>query len=82
ADMMHVPHHGSTSSSSISYIETVKPKIAVINFHRNNSVTKEIYSRYNGFGVQTYHAGVNGNILITSNGSRLEVYTEQDGDFS
>lgn len=76
ADMMHAPHHGSTSSSSASYIRTVNPKWAVVSFRVNNRVTANILARYRELGVKPYHVGIHGNVLLVSDGDRIQVYTE------
>ena len=81
SDMMHAPHHGSSSSNSEAFIKTVKPKIAVISFHQINSDGFMTYLRYRKLGAQVYHTGVNGNILITSDGKQLNVFTEKDAKF-
>jgi beta-lactamase superfamily II metal-dependent hydrolase len=81
ADMMHAPHHGSSSSSSDAYIRAVKPKIAVFSFHRINSDGFQNWLRYEKQGAKVYHTGVNGNILITSDGKQLNVLTEKDYNF-
>ncbi|MFK7693193.1 ComEC/Rec2 family competence protein [Paenibacillus sp. HJGM_3] len=76
ADMMHAPHHGSTSSSSVPYITAVNPQISVVSFRVNNRVTAEILARYRALGVTPYHVGIHGNILLMSDGDRIQVVTE------
>ena len=37
ADILHVNHHGSSSSSTVKWLDAVSPKVAVISCGRNNS---------------------------------------------
>ncbi|WJH33713.1 MBL fold metallo-hydrolase [Paenibacillus sp. CC-CFT747] len=80
ADVMHAPHHGSTSSSSVAYIQSVNPQVAIVSFHRNNPVTAEILARYRSLGVKPYHVGIHGNIMLVSDGKQIEVITENGED--
>lgn len=76
ADFLHVPHHGSSTSSSSSFIETVSPKFAVIS--DNDLIDFKLINRYEFYGAETYQTKLHGHILLTSDGKNLEVLTEND----
>ena len=84
ADVLDVPHHGNgRTSSSQAFIETVSPKIAVMSqnygkFHVEH-IDPNLIKRYEASNAKVYVTGMHGNILITSNGNELNVYTEYDG---
>ncbi|OPA80442.1 hypothetical protein BVG16_06850 [Paenibacillus selenitireducens] len=76
ADMMHVPHHGNTTSSSPAFVKAVSPQIAIISSNILQSL--DVVKRYEKNGVKVYVTGLHGNILITSDGKELNVITEKD----
>ncbi|TVY05437.1 ComEC/Rec2 family competence protein [Paenibacillus cremeus] len=75
-DFVHAPHHGNNTSSSPSFVDTVSPKITVLSSNIFNSL--DVLKRYERKGSAVYSTGLNGNILITSDGERLNVITEKD----
>jgi beta-lactamase superfamily II metal-dependent hydrolase len=76
ADFAHVPHHGSTTSSSFAYIHAISPQVAVVS---NNLFTNfDTLRLYDLQKVKVYITGVHGNILITSDGRKMNVITEKD----
>ncbi|MDH5710929.1 MAG: DNA internalization-related competence protein ComEC/Rec2 [Gammaproteobacteria bacterium] len=60
AEVMLVPHHGSKTSSSQAFIDTVEPKVALIpagyrnRYHHPNNV---VVARYQKAGATLYHSG-------------------------
>lgn len=76
ADMMHVPHHGNITSSSPAFIKAVSPQVAVIS--SNKLMSSDIVKRYEKNKVKVYVTGLQGNILITSDGKQMNVITEKD----
>lgn len=76
ADMMHVPHHGNTTSSSPAYVKAVSPQIAVIS--SNILQSADVVKRYEKNNAKVYITGLHGNVLITSDGKKLKVITEKD----
>lgn len=76
ADMMHVPHHGNTTSSSPAYVKAVSPQIAVIS--SNIFQSADVVKRYEKNNAKVYITGLHGNLLITSDGKKLNVITEKD----
>lgn len=76
ADFVHAPHHGNATSSSNAFIEAVTPQVAVMS--SNIFQTPEIMKRYERNNAKAYSTGLHGNILVTSDGEKLNVITEKD----
>jgi competence protein ComEC len=74
-DVLKAPHHGSNTSSSIDFIETVDPEIVVMT---SNSPSKETYDRYKKRDSDIYITGLDGNILVISDGDNIEVIQEHE----
>ncbi|WP_442602006.1 ComEC/Rec2 family competence protein [Paenibacillus sp. KN14-4R] len=76
SDFMDAPHHGNATSSSNTFIEAVSPKIAVIS--TNLLLAPDIMKRYEKNKAQVYATALHGNILIKSDGEKIQVVTEKD----
>lgn len=81
ADLMDAPHHGDSTSSSSALIEAVNPTYTV--FSANIFQSKRVYDRYRDHGSEVYVTGVDGHILVISDGKEIQVITERDreGDY-
>ncbi len=63
ADMLVVPHHGSRTSSSLAFIATVRPEIAVFTpgyRNRFQHPRPEIVARYDAAGAKTFRTDYDG----------------------
>ena len=63
-----VPHHGSNTSSSRSFIEAVDPEMALISVGYKNRYqlpSKKVVDRYERHGVELYDTAVSGAVSIT-----------------
>jgi len=76
ADFMDAPHHGDTTSNSSAFIDAVSPDVVV--FSTNIFQSLRVEERYKSKGADVYVTGLNGNILITSDGTDLNVITEKE----
>lgn len=74
-DVLKVPHHGSHTSSSINFVNTVEPEIAIIT---SLSPNKDVYNRYKRVGSNIFITGLDGNLLIVSDGENIEVIQEHE----
>jgi competence protein ComEC len=77
-DVLLVPHHGSRSSSSLPFLQRLKPKIAIFSVGYDNRFHLPAYrirQRYDALGIQTYRTDVDGAITISTDGKKLEVET-------
>ena len=74
ADVLHVGHHGSKTSSSVEFIETVSPEYAVISCGIDNSYGHPHAGPLNtlrGVGAKLFRTDEQGSIVVTSDGSTL-----------
>lgn len=81
-DVLSVPHHGSKSSSSKQFLETVKPTYAIISVGEGNSYghpTEEALSRLRAVGAKILRTDELSTIIIRSDGKVMEVI-ESDGN--
>lgn len=78
--VLKVGHHGSDTSSSKSFLEQVKPEIAVISVGEGNTYghpKQTTIDKLNEIGATIYRTDKNGTITITSNGKEVKVATER-----
>ena len=78
ADVLKVGHHGSKTSSSQNFIYQVMPSIAIIQVGKDNSYNlpnQETIDKLNAVGAKVYRTDESGNILVTSDGSNIQVET-------
>ena len=81
ADVIKVPHHGSDSSSSDAFINTVKPKYAIISDLLNNSYghpDKAVMKRYKDIGAEIYRTDIYGNVILESDGDEINMIVERN----
>lgn len=72
--ILKVGHHGSKTSSTINFIQTVNPKIALIGVGKGNKFghpNNDVLSRFKDLSVQVYRTDINGeiSIVVDKNGS-------------
>ncbi len=83
-DTMVVPHHGSKTSSSLSFLETVKPQVAVVPVGYKNRFrlpNPNVLKSYHLIGTTTYRTDLDGTVTIKSNGSIFTVSTFSKSGF-
>lgn len=79
-DVLKVGHHGSSSSSSLEFLQTFRPGIAVISLGTNNSYGhphREAMERLDSIGAQVYRTDLHGTVVVTSDGSGITVFTSR-----
>lgn len=84
ANVLKVPHHGSGTSSTYSFLKAVKPEYAVFELGSPNDYGHphdNIYKRYEEFGCKRFRTDINGSIKFTSDGETLTVKTENSNDY-
>jgi len=85
ANVLKVGHHGSDSSTSIAFLNTVQPEIAVICVGEGNTYghpKPEVISRLLDKGIQIYRTDHVGHIIIGSNGQTLTIQTQKESQIS
>lgn len=83
ADLLIVPHHGSSYSSTEEWLRKVSPKVSVISCGANNPYYHPhgtVLNRLREVGSELYRTDLNGSIQITSDGKTFSVITERTAD--
>ncbi len=83
ADVLKVGHHGSKTSSCQEFIDAVRPSIAVIEVGEGNKYglpKDEVIMRIARSGATVYRTDKSGNIVISSDGKKLYVKTDDSFD--
>lgn len=78
-DVLKVGHHGSNTSSSKAFIDSVKPEYSIICVGKDNKYghpTKEVIDKLKN--TKIYRTDLNGNIVLTSDGKTVTVKTDKD----
>ncbi|MCG2690138.1 MBL fold metallo-hydrolase [Candidatus Parcubacteria bacterium] len=76
SDVLKVAHHGSKTSSSAGFIETVSPTIAVISCGKNNPYNHphpEVLKTLDNFAIKVLRTDIQGDIEIISDGNNLTI---------
>ena len=81
ADILKVPHHGSKTSSSEAFINSVNPKYAVISVgerSRFGHPHAAVVNRYASRGVRILKTGVTGTVTVELDGETYDVRTYRE----
>jgi competence protein ComEC len=76
ADFLKVPHHGSKTSSTEAFLQSVQPKIAVISVGESNSFghpSPEVLDRCESLGTHAYRTDRDGAVSAWTDGKFLKV---------
>ena len=77
-NVLKVGHHGSSTSSSKSFLEQVQPKYAIIMAGKDNSYglpTQETIDKLHNIGSEIYRTDEDGTIQMTSDGNTIQIKT-------
>jgi competence protein ComEC len=83
ADMIKVPHHGSSTSSSPLFLEKVKPAYAIVSVGERNIARlphPEVLKRYERLGTEIFRTDKHGAITVVTDGKEIKVKTFLKGD--
>ncbi len=78
-DIMNSPHHGSKYSSTDEFLDVLTPKMIVFSADQNNMYghpDAEIISKYDSKNISHYQTGIDGNIVIKTDGTRCSLFIE------
>jgi competence protein ComEC len=78
ADILKVPHHGSSSSSSAPFLERVKPTYAILSVGERNLGRlphPEVLRRYERLGTTIFRTDKHGAVTLITDGERIEIRT-------
>ena len=74
SQVLFAPHHGGFTSSTVPFLNRVRPKIAVISCGRDNVYNDphpDVLKRYLRLGARVLRTDINGSINITTDGSHV-----------
>ena len=80
ADVLKVGHHGSRTSTSQEFLETVNPSIAVISLGTGNRFGHphpDVIGRLEKFGAEILRTDIHGNITMVTDGREIGVYVDR-----
>ena len=80
SDIIKIPHHGSSTSSTQAFIKKVNPKVAIISCGQNNRYGHpniKTLERLEKNGIDIYRNDTNGTILINTDGYNYEIIVEK-----
>ncbi len=76
ADILKIPHHGSSSSSTPYFLQRVEPSYAVLSVGERN-IGKlphpEVLRRYEQLGSRIFRTDKHGAITVTTDGEKIEI---------
>ena len=81
ADVYQAGHHGSSTSSTEPFMGAMSPAIAVISSAYDSQYghpSDEVLDRFAAHGIETYWTAVHGDIVITTDGSTIDVETTEE----
>jgi beta-lactamase superfamily II metal-dependent hydrolase len=79
AEVLKVGHHGSDTSTSQAFLEAVDPLFAAVSVGENSygHPSKSVLDRLTNYGVDIYTTQQSGDIIMTTDGIEINVYTER-----
>lgn len=78
ADVLQVPHHGSQTSSTLAFIQTVSPKFALVSAARYSLwrlPSDKVHLRYKKEAINWLTTSISGQISIEFNQDNIDVFT-------
>ena len=82
ADILHLGHHGSSTSSDSGFIKAVSPDVAIYSASATNSYGhphREVVSLIQNTGITLYGTDVHGTVIVTTDGEKYSIKTNKDG---
>lgn len=79
--VLKLPHHGSSESSSVPFLNSVMPEVAIISCGRNNPFGhpgKDVLARVEKMGTKIYRTDIDGAICIISDGKSYRIRRQYD----
>lgn len=78
SDVLKVGHHGSNYSSTIDFLNKVKPEYVIIEVGKNNSYNhprQETLDKLKDINAKVYRTDLDGTIVATSDGNSIKIET-------
>jgi beta-lactamase superfamily II metal-dependent hydrolase len=80
--VLKVGHHGSRTSSSATFLTTIKPEVVIISVGAGNSLghpAVETLSRFQAVGAKVYRTDLAGTVTVSTDGNTYTVATDKTG---
>lgn len=84
AEILKVSHHGSKTSSSTEFLDSLRPELGIISVGKNNSYGhphKEVLERLDQRGIKTYRTDQDGQVRLSINRFGYSFRTSLDKDY-
>ncbi len=82
-DVLKLGHHGSNTSSNDKFLKAVSPQVTIISSGYDNTYNHpndNVLNRVDNIETDTFVTSLHGNITVTSDGSKIVVYPQQNAD--
>lgn len=79
-DVLKVPHHGSSTGTTVTFLKATTPEVAVIPCGRGNKYGhphQEALQALQSLGIAVYRTDLNGTILVKTDGNTYEIIPEK-----
>jgi competence protein ComEC len=76
SDLLKIPHHGSASSSTLPFLQRVKPRFAILSVGERNIgrlPRPEVLKRYEEMGSEIFRTDKHGAITVITDGNEIEM---------
>lgn len=80
ANILRIGHHGSRTSSSPKFINTVKPEVGIISCAEKNKFghpSRNTIKKYESINTKLYRTYLNGNITVYTDGKTYRIETDK-----
>ncbi len=80
ADVIKIPHHGSSSSSSSAFVKRVRPSYAVVSVGEGNTYghpNSEVLNRYRLIGSKVISTMNSGSVVFVTDGNEITYITSE-----
>lgn len=81
ADILHLGHHGSNTSSNATFIHEVNPKVAIFSAAADSPYGhphEEVVSLIEEKGIELYGTASHGTIILKTDGRTYEIHTKDE----
>lgn len=82
AEILHMGHHGSNTSTSQDFLKAVSPEVAIYSAGSDNSYGHphaEVIAAAENAGAEVYGTDVNGTVIVKTDGVSYTVETAEEG---
>ncbi|ACB84756.1 DNA internalization-related competence protein ComEC/Rec2 [Natranaerobius thermophilus] len=75
SQVLKVPHHGSSTSSSLQFLEAIDPSVAIISVGNNSygHPSLQLIEELESSGIRVFRTDKNGAVILNSNGRELQI---------